>query len=626
MARPVISSNGPTHSVQFYEDGAFLCEQAARFAREGFEGNEAVVVIAREPHARGIVAELAKAGHDLEEARASGRLIVLDAEGTLEGFMHGGLRHGLPDEVAFHRKVGGMLASLCGDQRFQGVRAYGEMVEVLIERGNAAATERLEELWNDLGRRHRFRLLCGYSMGHFRRAESSEAFERICGLHEQVRPAESYDERWAADDRGRRVAELQQRASALEAEIAERRRLQRALVRERDRLRETNRRKDEFIALLSHELRNPLAPIFTSLDLMDLRGDAASRRERRIIRRQARHLAALIEDLLDVSRVAGGKVSLEKQLVEFARIADAALDMTSPLFEERRHMLELSVPARGLLLEADPVRLPQVVANLLSNAARYTPVGGRVSLSAERQGDDIVVVVEDSGVGIPREKLADIFAPFTQARPDFDRSRGGLGLGLALARSLTVLHGGVVSAESEGAGKGSRFILRLPAARPQVPARPASHAARPYAVESLDDSPSVGSIDVLIEDGGGQRVLIVDDNRDGASSMGRLVGRLGFEVRAAHNGAQALRIAEEFAPDIALVDIGLPDMDGYTLATRLRRVRNGSRTRLIAVTAYGQASDRARSVLAGFDAHIVKPAGLEMLRSLLLRIPEVKSG
>jgi signal transduction histidine kinase/ActR/RegA family two-component response regulator len=623
MIKPVIPSSRSGHSVQFYEDDSYLCGEVARFMGEALEQGEAAVVIATERHAAGIAAALRAAGHDLEKARATGQLLQLDAERTLEGLMHGSLQHGLPNRTAFRREIGSLVERLCADPRFRGVRAYGEMVELLVERGNLAATEQLESLWNALGRSHRFRLLCGYSMGYFRSAESSDAFGRICGHHTHVLPSESYDARSSGDDQLRRIAELQQRAGALEAEVADRRKLELALLRERERLQDANRRKDEFIALLSHELRNPLAPILTSLDLMDLRGDAASRREREIIRRQARHLATLVEDLLDVSRVASGKVSLEKQVVEFASIADAALDMTGPLFEERRHLLELTVPATGLLLEADPVRLPQVVANLLSNAAKYTPIGGQVSLSARRQGAEIVVVVEDNGVGIPRERLGEVFAPFTQTSQALDRSLGGLGLGLTLARSLTLLHGGTIAAESEGAGKGSRFTLRLPAARAQAPAR---HAPRSHAIQGTEDAGCAGPVDVSIEDGVGQRVLIADDNRDGTSSMARLVGRLGFEVRTAHDGAQALRIAEEFGPDVALVDIGLPNMDGYALATRLRRSANGSRMRLIAVTGYGQATDRARAMLAGFDAHVVKPVGLEMLRSLLLRIPEVKSG
>ncbi|MGE5179824.1 MAG: ATP-binding protein [Bacteroidota bacterium] len=647
MTEPVISSSPNGHSVQFYEDDCFLCDEVARFASAGLDQGEAVVIVASERHLRPVADALSAAGRDLDGLRSSGHLLALDAEQTLECFMDGGLAHGLPDERSFRGTVGSIVARLCADTGFRGVRAYGEMVDLLVELGNVAGAERLEELWNDLARSHRFSLLCGYSMRHFRSAGDSEAFGRLCNLHGHVHPSETYDERWTADHQRRRVAELQQRSSALESEIADRRKLEAALRDEQDRLRAANRHKDEFIARLSHELRNPLAPILTSLDLMDLRGDATSWREREIIRRQARHLATLLEDLLDVSRAASGKISLQKQLVEFAQIADAALEMTSPLFQERRHMLELSVPGEGLLLEADPVRLSQVVANLLSNAAKYTPIGGLVSLSAERQGAEIVVTVEDNGVGIPRETLGDMFAPFTQARQDLDRSMGGLGLGLALVRSLTQLHGGTASAESDGVGKGSRFTLRFPAApthaSPRPPrrarhvreGRPHDGAARPgpearrhadtrYHVVDAEDAACAGPVDVTTEDGDGHRILIVDDNRDAAASMGRLVEHLGFDVRIAHDGKEAIRIAKEFAPESALVDIGLPNMDGYAVATRLRRVRKPGRMRLIAVTGYGQAADRERSALAGFDAHAVKPVGIEMLWSLLLRIPEVK--
>jgi signal transduction histidine kinase/ActR/RegA family two-component response regulator len=616
MRKTVISSSAPDHSVQFYEDDAFLCQEVGRFLGAGLDRGEAVLVIAGARHRRGVAAALDASGYAIGEARESGQFLELDAEETLDRLMSGSLRHGMPDPDSFDRVVGGLVERLCGSGRFTGLRTFGEMVDFLTARGNAPATLKLEELWNGLRGTHTFRLFCGYSMVNFRNAEDAEGFRRICSLHEHVLPTETYDDRWTLDEQRLSITELQQRSGALEAEIAERKKLEQALREEQRRLHEANRRKDEFIALLSHELRNPLAPILTSLDLMDVRGDASSRREREIIRRQARHLATLVEDLLDVSRVASGKISLQKQVMEFAATADAALEMAGRLFQDRCQVLELEVPSKGLLLEADPVRLPQVVANLLANASKFTPARGRVSLRAVRDRAEIVVTVEDDGIGIAPEKLDEIFSPFLQARQGIDRSDGGLGLGLTLVRSLTELHGGTATAFSEGLGKGSRFTLRLPAARSE----PASRERAPRLEAGAEAGDAAGRRRAGLADGSGgrrRRVLVVDDNHDAASSLAALLEQFGTPVRTAHNAEEAMIAAAAFAPDAAIVDIGLPDVDGYELATRLRLMRDGAPLLLVALTGYGQATDRAKSVLAGFDRHLVKPVGAEVLRALL---------
>lgn len=552
------------------------------------------MIIARPEHRGGIAAALRGLGHDPERLRSQGQLLESDAEESLRRFLRGDLEHGTPDAPAFRACMAPMLQALKAETRFTGLRAYGEMVDLLAAAGNTAAAVRLEELWNELAREHPFQLFCGYSLQSFRRSDATADFERVCALHQQVRPAETFPDGGSPEEQRLRIAKLQQMARALEAQLAERKKAE-----------------DEFVALLSHELRNPLAPILTSLDLMDLRGDATSRREREIIRRQARHLANLVEDLLDISRVAKGKITMRRKVVEFAAVADAALETTAPLFEERGHVLELSVPGKGLRLEADPVRLAQVMANLLANAAKYTPRHGRVALRAHREGRSIVVTVEDNGVGIPREKLETIFTPFVQERQGLERSMGGLGLGLTLVRSLTELHGGTVAAHSEGPGMGSRFTLRLPALRR---ARPQAQS-KGNGTEPVDAAPTVRP----------HRVLVVDDNLDAAVSLGRLVKRLGCEVRVAHDADEALRLARAFGPDTALLDIGLPSMDGYSLAVQLRRLQNGKPLRLIAVSGYGQAADRAKSVLAGFNGHLVKPVEVELLRELLPRAARLES-
>jgi signal transduction histidine kinase/ActR/RegA family two-component response regulator len=574
-----------------------------RFLLEGHREGASLILVATEEHRLGIEAVLEAGGMSVGEERRLGRLIAADAEETLLGFTLGGLDRGVLDPAVFHREVGGLIESASAASRTGQVRAYGEMVDLLLRRGNESAMSHLEELWNELRESHSFQLYCGYRLSHLDRAEDRQPFERICALHSQVLPAESYDDDAESVDRGRQVAELQQRARALETEVAERKNLHHALQEEQQHLREANRRKDEFLAMLSHELRNPLNPILTALDLMDIRGDESPRRERDVIRRQAMHLAGLVEDLLDVSRVTGGKITLRKTPVEIATLVTKAIEMASPLLEQRAHLLQIAVPQRGLAVDADPVRLPQVIANLLMNAAKYTERGGRIELSARREGAEVLVECSDDGIGIAPELLTTMFEPFVQGSRSLDRAEGGMGLGLALVRSLTQLHGGIVSAQSDGPGKGSTFTVRLPAidearALEENPA-PGPRRGKPAAASSTE------------------RVLIVDDNADCALGFAEVIRLLGHEVEVAFDGPRALLLAARFKPTIALVDIGLPVMDGYEVARRLRAKAGSDPLRLVAVTGYGEDANRAMSLEAGFDLHTVKPVELEGLRSLL---------
>jgi PAS domain S-box-containing protein len=365
-------------------------------------------------------------------------------------------------------------------------------------------------------------------------------------------------------------------------------------------LREADRRKDEFLALLSHELRNPLAPILTAVELMQLRGDVATPHERDVILRQGRHLLRLVDDLLDVSRVARGKVTLTKKRIELAGAVMKALEETAPLFEERRHQVNLRVASHGLPVDADEVRLVQVITNLFTNAARYTPPGGRVEVTAARQGDEIVLVVSDTGVGIDADLLPHVFEMFVQDPRGPDRSQGGLGLGLSLVRMLTELHGGTVSAESAGEGGGSTFTIRLPASAPIV----------------VEAHPGAGGPGWVASDVA-RRVLVVDDNRDAAEMLSLLLARAGHRVEIAADASQALSAADSFRPQIAILDIGLPVMDGYALGRELRARMNGSPPILIALTGYGQEQDRLRSKEAGFASHLVKPVDAKKLIHLV---------
>jgi signal transduction histidine kinase/DNA-binding response OmpR family regulator len=359
-----------------------------------------------------------------------------------------------------------------------------------------------------------------------------------------------------------------------------------------------NRTKDEFMAILGHELRNPLAPILTALQLMELRGDPQSR-ERQVIQRQVDHLVRLVDDLLDVSRITRGKLELAKQRTELLPVIMQAIEMASPLIEQKQHRLHVSVAATGLEIDVDPARMAQVLSNLLTNAAKYTPPNGDVTVSAARDGGDVVVRVRDTGIGIPADTLPRMFEPFVQDPQSLDRSRGGLGLGLAIVKNLVEMHGGQVSATSSGLNRGSEFVIRLPAtgAIDATHGHSESHelAVRPNA----------------------HTVLVVDDNVDAAQMVVESLHMLGHEALATYDGPSALGVAVGMRPDIALLDIGLPVMDGYELARRLRDLPELEGVKLIAVTGYGQESDRQRSLAAGFDEHLVKPLRLEKLEEIL---------
>ena len=369
-----------------------------------------------------------------------------------------------------------------------------------------------------------------------------------------------------------------------------------------------SRAKDEFLAMLGHELRNPLAPIMTALHLTRLRGVDAIDRELTVIERQAQHLVRLVDDLLDVSRVTRGKIELRREEVEISAVIAKAIEMASPAIEERRHQLEIRVARRGLAVDADPSRLAQVVTNLLTNAARYTEPGGQIRIAARRVDGSIEIVVADSGRGIAPEMLPRVFEMFTQERQELDRAHGGLGLGLAIVRSLVGLHGGEVRARSDGRGRGSEFTVRLPA-------RAAS--------DELGAVAPVGATEVpAAREQNGRRILVVDDNQDAADLLAAWLEQLGIRTRIAYDGPEALRIAEEFTPDLVFLDLGLPVMDGYEVARRLREQLRCERCRLVAVTGYGTEADRRLTEEARFDDHLVKPVSMEHLHRVLDQLLE----
>ncbi|MEO5617902.1 MAG: response regulator [Candidatus Eisenbacteria bacterium] len=398
-----------------------------------------------------------------------------------------------------------------------------------------------------------------------------------------------------------RTARLQEINQRLHAEVAERRRAEEAL-------REAGRHKDEFLAMLAHELRNPLAPIRNAVNVLQLLGPVdldATRLEwvRSLIGRQVDQLSRLVDDLLDVSRISRGKISLQKEPVELAAIVERAIETSRPLIDEREHELSVVLPPEPVLLDADLARLAQALGNLLNNAAKYTEDGGRIQLTASRANDRMVFQVTDNGVGIPPSILPYVFDLFTQGDRALDRSQGGLGIGLALVKNIVELHGGQVEARSAGAGQGSTFYLRLPA--------PASPAAAETVVEQRAPASR----------GPARRVLVVDDNIDSAESMAMLLRLEGHQTHTALDGAAALAATEEFQPDLILLDIGLPNLDGYAVARRLRGMRSMDRTVLVAMTGYGLERDQRRSREAGFDHHMIKPLDVAVLRQVLVSCP-----
>jgi PAS domain S-box-containing protein len=374
--------------------------------------------------------------------------------------------------------------------------------------------------------------------------------------------------------------------------------------RRSEALEESARRVDEFLAMLAHELRNPLAPIRNAAGVMRLGRLSDPRLEwaRDVIDRQVAHLTRLVDDLLDVSRVTSGKITLRKEPLDLALAAARAVESSRPLIDARRHRLELSLPAEPVRVAGDLTRLAQVLQNLLDNAAKYTPEGGAVRLTVGREGGEAVARVRDTGVGVPADLLPEVFELFKQGSRSLDRAEGGLGVGLTLVRRLTEMHGGSVEVHSEGPGRGSEFVVRLP-----LLADPARGAVSQPAAPGESAPPAAAP----------RRVLVVDDNPDAAQSLAMLLGLWGHDVRTAHDGPAAVAAAAGYRPDLVFLDIGMPGMNGYEVARALRRLPGLGGVTLVAVTGYGQDDDRDRTRRAGIDHHLTKPPDAAALARLL---------
>jgi signal transduction histidine kinase/DNA-binding response OmpR family regulator len=369
-------------------------------------------------------------------------------------------------------------------------------------------------------------------------------------------------------------------------------------------IQESDRHKNEFLAMLAHELRNPLAPIRNAVEVLRVSNDGGTQHwARGVIDRQVRQMVRLVDDLLDISRITRGKITLQTEVVDVASVVAGAVETSRPLIDARRQHFSVDLPPEPVRTRADPSRLAQVISNLLNNSAKYTPEDGHIWLTVCPIGDEVVFRVRDDGMGIPVEMLSRVFDLFTQVDRSLDRSEGGLGIGLTLVRRLVELHGGSVSAHSEGPTKGSEFVVRLPLVTDGPP--PAAGDRPDWAVEGGNGDPPVRI-----------RTLVVDDNFDAAESLAALLRVNGHEVRTAPDGISALEVAEGFRPDVVLLDIGLPRLDGYEVARRLRLRPGAEGVRLVSLTGYGQSEDRLRSREAGFDHHLVKPVSLAVLQAL----------
>ena len=373
-----------------------------------------------------------------------------------------------------------------------------------------------------------------------------------------------------------------------------------ALKCQADALQEADRRKDEFLALLAHELRNPLAPLRHGLDILRSNHEQENAADiRDMMDRQLSHLVRLIDDLLDVSRVSQGKIELRKERLQVADIIRSALEASMPLINSAKHALTVDQPAAPVWLNADLTRLAQVVGNLLNNAAKYTPDGGRITLSVQTVADTAVITVADNGIGISADMQPEIFQLFAQVDNHLDRAQGGLGIGLALVEQLVAMHGGTVAVASQGSGQGSAFTVRLPLASGTVP----QTAPQPAETQPLP--------------GRRLKILVVDDSVDIARTIGWMLEEIGHDHRLVDDGRKALQAAREYGPDVILLDIGLPGMDGYAVCRALRNDEQFRRTCIIAQTGWGRDRDRESATEAGFDHHLVKPVSLARLEQLL---------
>jgi signal transduction histidine kinase/ActR/RegA family two-component response regulator len=589
------------HFVQFYETDEFLVESVSGYVGAALAAEDAAIIIATPDHRAAIQRELLSRGLDVSSAIERGQFLLLDAQETLAKIVV----DDAIDPARFADVVGAAIVSVKQDRRR--VRAFGEMVAVLWAEGNPDAAVQLEEQWNELTKLYTFSLFCAYPMSGFG-GKAGAGFDAVCKCHTRVLPAESFASLLSADDRARAISRLQQQAAALEAEIEHREHVE-AVLREREeqyrklmeQAEHASNVKDQFLAVLSHELRTPLSPVTMMLDAMhadpslpeNLRGDIA------MIRRNIALETRLIDDLLDLTRVTNGKLSLRKENIRLHPLIQEIAKMIAGEAAEKNLSIDRDLNAGCDGVYGDPARLQQIIWNLLRNAVKFTPENGRISVTTRSEGTLLIITVADTGIGIDPAVLPTIFNAFDQGQRGTNRIFGGLGLGLAISRALVNLHGGKISAQSDGAGQGARFTVELPCV--ELPDKP----------PTAEPAPSVAKTQAL-------RILLVDDHVDTLRVLRRLLEISGFHVRSAENVAQASREIDGDGIDLLISDIGLPDGTGLDIVKKLRE--RHPLARAIALTGFGMEHDVRSSEDAGFDAHLIKPVSIDQLKTTIVKL------
>ena len=608
------------HFVQFYEADGFLLNSLSGFIGRAINSGNGAVVVATEAHRQGLDELLQASGIDTAAARARGCYVSVDAADTLSKFMV----DGAPDSERFNEVIGGIIAGVT-DGRDR-VSAFGEMVALLWAEGNLTAAIRLEELWNELQKRHSFSLFCAYPMNQLGGEQLAEPHSSVCSVHSRVIPAESYASVTDLDARLRTIALLQQKATSLEIEVNERRqveeRLRLALSGEqiaRSEAETANRLKDEFLATVSHEIRTPLnAIIGWSHLLRSGRLDEASiARAIETIDRNAKMQAQLIEDILDVSRVITGKLRLRNESVDIASVINAAIDSVQLAIDSKDLHLEVTLDPSARHTFGDPGRLQQVVWNLLSNALKFTPPGGRIKIKVKRSEGNMQLQVGDNGQGISSDFLPFIFDRFRQADGTSTRNHGGLGLGLAIVRHLVELHGGAITADSAGEGEGATFTITLPLA-PQSRTQRKKVTGRLRAAEvSQGHFTSLPLLD-------GVKVLLVDDDADTLQVVRAMLDGSKAVVHTAASVHEAMEMLVWYNPHVLVSDLAMPDEDGYSLIRKVRALgaNKGYQVPAIALTSYVRVEDRTRALAAGFNMFVPKPLHPDELITAIMNLAD----
>jgi signal transduction histidine kinase/ActR/RegA family two-component response regulator len=598
------------HAVQFYENDTFLADTVADYVGAGLEAGEPIVVIATEPHRDAVCRVLRSSGFDVDHARKTDQLTLLDARAMLAQL----LVNDMPDAERFSAVIGKIMAQARAKRPHGRARAYGEMVNILWGDGNAQAALRLEELWNELQVEEPFSLLCTYAMDHFASHSHANGFEHVCARHSRVLPTERYAKLEGEDSRLREIGLLQQRARALESEIEHRKELER-------QLREANRLKDEFLATVSHELRTPLNAILGWARMLRAGRVPAEKMPRALdtIERNTLAQVQLVEDLLDVSRIVSGKMLLDVHPVELSLVIESAIDSLRPALEAKGIALQVAADPGAGPVVGDAHRLQQVVWNLVCNAMKFTPKGGRIRIAAERVESRVEISVSDTGQGIAKPFLRAIFERFKQADASTTREHGGLGLGLAISRHIVELHGGAIEARSEGHGRGATFIVTLPVheARETSSAPFAAHAPR-----VTEERKSGYERPAELQ---GLTILLVDTDQDSRDVLSEVLTQCGCTVLTASSSEEALAILDRASPNIMVCDVGMPGAFGHALMQTIRRrsPAKGGRIPAAVLTAYASAEDRRRALRAGYQMHIAKPVEPAELLAALANLAQI---